>query len=203
MRKFLTKGCRKAPLFDVTGMKTGEYCAPLAPNGIVEVKSRNLCRREGCGTILSFGVPGMKTAEYYSQHAPDGMVDACRRQCKVANTRTGEYCAQHARRKCGVEGYGGREFGPHDSGKETIGNLITSGAKQNTVHPTPTKASRPSGGNRGSRKRVQHQDITFTASKRAVSRGSAGGVGTIPDIDGQISPVKRDFSVKTEVQLSL
>ena len=144
----------------------------------------------------------MKTAEYCSQHAPDEMVHVYSRQCRVANTRTGEYCARHARRTRGVEGYGEREFGPYGSGKETIGNLIKCGAKKNTVHPTP-KASRPSGGNGDSRKRVQHLDITFTASKRTVSRGSAGGVETIPDIDGQTSPVKRDSSVKTEVQLSL
>ncbi|CAM9292433.1 unnamed protein product [Ascophyllum nodosum] len=164
--------------------------------------SRKKCCIESCGTNLSSGRAGMKMVENCSQHTPDGMVDACSKQCRVANTRTG-YCAQHVRRICGVEGYGEKEFGPHDSGKETIGNLITSGAKQNTAHPTPTKASRPSGGSRGSCKRVQHLDITFTASKRAASRGSAGGVGTIPDTDGQTPPVKRDSSVKTEVQLSL
>ncbi|CAN0167349.1 unnamed protein product [Ascophyllum nodosum] len=200
-RNCITEGCGKQPSLGVAGTETAEYCSQHAPDGIVDVKTRKYLTK-GCGKRPLFEVAGTKTGGGCAQHAPDEMVHVYSRQCRVANTRTREYCAQHARRKCGVEGYGKREFGPHGSGKETIGNLITCGAKQNTVHPSP-KASRPSGGNGDSRKRVQHLDITFTASKRTVSRGSAGGVETVPDIDGQTSPVKRDSSVKTEVQLSL
>ena len=102
----------------------------------------------------------------------------------VANTRTAEYCALHARLKYGVEEYRGREVGPHHSGKETIQNVIASGAKP----------SEPSGVSGDSRKRVRHPEITSMASRRAVA---------VPDIHGQNSPVKRSSSVKTEVHLSM
>ncbi|CAM9417554.1 unnamed protein product [Ascophyllum nodosum] len=142
------------------------------------------------------------------------MVDACSRKCRtggcdmypsfaVTNARTAEYCAQHARLQCGVEGYMERKFDPHHFGKEAIGNVIPSGAKHKTVHPPPTKTNPPSGVGRDYRKRVRHPDVMSTASKRAASRGSAGGAGTMPDIEKQKSPVKRDSSVKTEVQLCL
>ena len=55
----------------------------------------------------------------------------------VANARTVEYCSQHARLQCGVEGFREREVGPHHSGKETIGNVIPSGVTHTTVHPPP------------------------------------------------------------------
>ena len=120
----------------------------------------------------------------------------------MANTRTAEYCAQHARLKYGVEGYREGEVDPHHSGTETIGNIIPNGAKHPTVHPRSTTIP-PSEGSQSSRKRARHPEITSTAPMRPISRESAGGAGTMPDIDGQNSPVKRDYSVKTEVQLSL
>ncbi|CAN0317475.1 unnamed protein product [Ascophyllum nodosum] len=113
-----------------------------------------------------------------------------------------EYCAQHARLNCGVEAYGEVEVGPHHSGKETIGNIIPNNAKHQTVHPSAT-TSPPSEGSQGSRKRVRYPETTSAASMRPISRELAGGARTMPDIVGQTSPVKRESSLKTEVQLSL
>ena len=110
---------------------------------------------------------------------------------------------QHARLQLSAERFREREVVPHNAGKETIGDVIPSGAKHTTIHPPPTKSSQPSGVSRDSRKRVRHSEITSTASKRAVARESTAGAVTVPDIDGQKSPVKRDSFVKTEVQLSL
>ncbi|CAN0335088.1 unnamed protein product [Ascophyllum nodosum] len=111
-------------------------------------------------------------------------------------------CAQQTGLNCGVEGYEEREVGPHHSGKKTIGNVLPTGARPTTVHPPHTKTSRSSDGSRGSRKRVRHPEITSTASKRAILREPAGVEGTVPDIDGQKSLVKRNSSVKVEIQLS-
>ena len=191
-----------------------EYCAQHALDGMVNVKRRE-CRTEGCGKRPSFGVAGTKTLVYCARHAPSGMVDACSMKSKtegwfkkqsfgMATSRTTEYCTQHVRLECDAEGCRESEVGPHHSGKETIGNGIPSGGKHETVYyPLPTQASVPSGGSQGSRKRVRHSEITFTTPKRAVARMSAGGAVTIPNIDVQKSPVQRDSSVKTEVQLSL
>ena len=155
-------------------MKTREYCTQHAPDGMVDVKSRK-CRTRGCGTKPSFG---------------------------VGNTRTAEFCAQHASLKCGVGGYREGGFDPHHSGKETIGNIRPNGVKCQTVHP-PANSSPPSEGSQGSRKRERYPEVTSTASMRPISRESAGGAGTMQDIDGQKPPVERDSSVKVEVQLSL
>ena len=197
--KYRTEGCGKQPSFGVTRTSTAEYCARHAPNGMV-----NVCRRkrrtEDCGKQPSFGVLGTKTAEYCAQHAPGGTVNVYNKKCRtegcdkqpsfgVANTRTGEYCVLHARLQYGVEGY---RVAPHHSGKETIHNIIPSGAKP----------SEPSGVSRDSRKQVRHPEITSMASKRAVARVSTAGAGTRPYINGQNSPVKRNSSVKTEVHLS-
>ena len=190
-----------------------EYCAQHAPDEMVDVRSRK-CGNGGCGNKPSFEVVGTKTAEYCAQHALDRMVDVRSRKCRtegcgkkpsfgVAGTKTTEYCAQHARIQRGVEGHREKEVGPHHSGKETIGNVVPSGAKHTTVHLPPTKTSRPSGVNRDSRKRVRNQEITSTTSKRAVARESTAGAVTMPDIDGQKSPVRQNSRVKTEVQLSL
>ena len=141
------------------------------------------------------------------------MVDACRRKRRiggcdegpsfgVTNTRTAEYCAQYARLIYDVEGYREGEADPHHSGKKTIGNILPNGAKHQPVHP-PTTTSHPSEGSKGSRKRVRYPEITSTASMRPTVRESAGGAGSMPDIDGQKSPGKQDASVKAEVQLSL
>ena len=189
-----------------------ECCAQHAPDGMVDVKSRK-CRTEGCGKRPSHGVGGTKTAEYCAQHAPDGMVDVCTKKCRtegcgkkpsfgVTNTRTAEYCAQHARLKCGVEGCREGEVDPHHSGKDIIGNMLPNGAKYQTVHPPATTSPQSEGG-QGSRKRVRHPEFTSTASMRPIPRESAGGAGIMQDRDGQKSPVKRDYSVKAEVQLSL
>ncbi|CAM9859589.1 unnamed protein product [Ascophyllum nodosum] len=138
---------------------------------MVDVKNRK-CRIESCGKQPSFG---------------------------VANSRTVEYCAQHARLQCGVKGYREREIVPYHS----IGNVIPSGAKHTALHLPPTKTNQPSGVSRDSRKRVRYPELTSTASKRAVARESTAGALTVPDIDGQQFPVKRNSSMKTEVQLSL
>ena len=210
-RKCRTKDCGKKPSFGVAGTKMSEYCAQHAPDGMVDTTSRK-CRTEDCGKQRSFGVAGTKIAEYCAQHAPDGMVDVKNKKCKnkgcrrgpsfgVAGTKRAEYCALHAKLKCDVEGYREEEVGPPHSGKETIGNITPNGAKHITVHP-PAITPPASECNRDSRKRVRHPDITSTASKRATSRESAGGAGTMPDANGQNSLVKRDNSVKTEVQLS-
>ncbi|CAN0472959.1 unnamed protein product, partial [Ascophyllum nodosum] len=119
-----------------------------------------------------------------------------------AATKTAEYCAQHARIQLGVEGYREREIGPHHSGKETISNVIPSGAKHLTVLLPPTKTSHPSGVSRDSRKRVRHPEITSTTSKRAVPRESTAGAVTMPDINRRKSPVRQNSCVKTELQLS-
>ncbi|CAN0363554.1 unnamed protein product, partial [Ascophyllum nodosum] len=113
--------------------------------------------------------------------------------------------AQHAILTSGVEGSREREVGPHHSGKETIGNVIPSGAKHITVHPPPTETSQPPGVSRDSYKRVRYPEITSTTSKRAVApaRESIAGAGTLPDVDVKKSPVRRTSSMKTEVQLSL
>ena len=174
-KKCRTANCGKRPYFGVAGTKTGDYCAQHAPEGMVDVKIRK-CRIEGCGKIPYFGVAGTKTVEY---------------------------CAQHTRLQCGVEGFREREVGPHHSEKKPIANVIPSVAKHKSVRPPPTKTSPPSGANRDSLKRVRHVEIASTASKRAVAREPTAGVVTMPDIDGQKSPVKRNSSVKMEVQLSL
>ncbi|CAM9597803.1 unnamed protein product [Ascophyllum nodosum] len=207
------ESCGKRRSFGVAGTKTAEYCAQHAPDGMVDVCSKR-CRTGGCGKQPSFGVTDTKTAEYCAQHAPDGMIDIRSRKCRtegcgkrslfrVAGTKTTEYCAQHARIQRGVEGHREKEVGPRHSGKETIGNVVPSGAKHTTVHLPPTKTSRPSGVSRDSRKRVRHQETTSTTSKRAVARESTAGAVTMPDIHGQKSPVRQISRVKTEVQLSL
>ena len=121
----------------------------------------------------------------------------------MANTRTAEYRAQHTRLQCGAEGFGEREVGSHHSGNKTTANVITSVAKHTSVRPPPTKTSQPSSASRDSPKRARHLEITTTASKGAVAREPTAGVVAMPDIDGQKSPVKRDSSVKMEVQLSV
>ena len=157
----------------MAGTKTGVYCTQHTPDGMVDVKSRK-CRTRGCGRKPSFG---------------------------VGNTRTAEFCAQHARLKRDVEGRREGEVDAHNSGNETIGNTRPNGGKYQIVHPHAR--SPPSEGSRGSRKRERYPEITSTALMQPISRESAGGAGTIQDIDGQQTPFKRSSSVKAEVQLSL
>ena len=118
-------------------------------------------------------------------------MDVCSIKCTSEDCdkqTSAEYCALHARLKCDVEGYR-EEVDPPHSRKETI---------------RPPATTRPSSEcSRGSRKRVRHSEITSMASKRAISRESAGGAVTMLDVDGQKSPVERDNSVKKEVQLAL
>ncbi|CAN0437096.1 unnamed protein product [Ascophyllum nodosum] len=200
-KKCKTEGCGKQPFFGVAGTKTVEYCAHHAPDGMVNVYNIK-CRAEICGKIPSFGVTGTKTADYCAQHAQGGMVNV-KPSFDVTSSRTVEYSAHYARFQGGVEGFRERKVDPHHPGKETIGNVIPSGAKQITVHPSPTSTGQPPGVSWGSRKRVRHTEITSTASTRAVARESTARAVTMPDIDGQKYPVKRNSSVKTEVQLSL
>ena len=197
----------------MAGTKTADCCAQHAPGGMDNVGSRK-CRTESCGNKPSFGVAGTNTLEYCAQHALHGMVDVKRKNWRargcgkepsfeVANARTVEYCAKHARLRCGFEGYRKREVGPQHYGNKIIGNVIPSGVKHMTVHPPTTKTSQPPGVCWSSRKRLRHPEITSTASKRAAALESTAGAVTMPDINGQKSPVKRNSSVKTEVQLSL
>ena len=168
---------------------------------------------DGCGKHPSFGVAGTKTAEYCRQHAPDGMVNVHRKVrlkdsgmisvFKVAVTKTAEYCAQHIRPRCGVGGCGGREIDPNHSGKESIGDASLSSSKHETVHSPPAQASPLSGDSRVSRQRVRHLHDVPTALERAVVLESAVGAVTMPEIEEQKSPVKRDPSVKTEVHVFL
>ena len=151
--------------------------------------------------------------EYCAQHAPDGMVNVYSKKCRtegrgkkpsfcVTNTRTAEYCAQHARLKCGVEGCMEGEVDPHHSGKDIIGNMLPNGAKYESVHPPATTSPQSEGG-QGSRKRVRHPEFTSTASMRPIPRESAGGAGIIQDRDEQKSLVKRDYSVKVGLEVQL
>ena len=193
------ESCGKVPTFVVAGKKTKEYCAKHALDGMVSIKSGK-CRTNVYGKRSLF-----------AQHAPDVYIRKYRTggcgqkpSFEVADSKTAEHCAQHARIQRGVEGCREREFGPHHSGKETIGNVIPSGAKgTTTVYPSPNKKSHPSGVSRDSRKRVRHPEITSTASKRADAQQSTAGAVTMPDIDRQKSPVRRSSGVKMEVQLSL
>ena len=78
-----------------------------------------------------------------------------------------------------------------------------SGSNHKIVHP-PVQASPFSGSSLGSRKRVRYLHNGPTVSKkRAVALESTAGALTMPEIEGQKSPVKRDSSVKTEVHVSL
>ena len=193
------KSCGKFPTYGVAGTKTKEYCAQHALDGMVSIKSRK-CRTDVYGK-----------RSWFAQHAPDIYIRKYRTgRCGkkpsfgVADSKAAEYCAQHARIQRGVEGCREREFGPHHSGKETIGNVIPSGAKgTTTVYPPPNKKIHLSGGSRDSRKRVRHPEITSTTSKRADAQQSTAGAVTMPDIYRQKSPVRRSSCVKMEVQLSL
>ena len=180
-----TEGCGKKPLFGVAGTKTAEYCTQHALDVMVNVINRT-CRTEGCSKHPSFGVAGTKTAKFCAKHALYGMVDVKNRMRKtegssmisafeVAGTNAAEHCVQHNRPRYGVEGYKGRGIGPNSR----------------------------SGGSRGSRKRERYIESMPTALKGAVVLDSAAGVVTMPKIDGQKPPVKRDTSVKTEVHISL
>ena len=207
-RKCRTEGRGKIPSFGVAGTKTSEYCARHAPDEMVNVCGRK-SRTEGCGKRPLFRVAATQTVEYCARHA----ADACSRKFRtggcgkkpsfgVAATQTAKYCAQHARIQRGVEGYSEREVGPHHSGKETISNVIPSGAKHVAVLLPPTKTSHPSSVSRDSRKRVLHPKITSTTSKRSVTRESTAGAGILPDVERRKPPVRQNSCVKTELQLS-
>ena len=210
-KKCRNESCGKIAAFGVAGTKTAEYCTQHAPDGMINVRYR-MCRTTGCSKRPSFGVAVTNTVEYCKQHAPYGMVNVHRKRrtedsgtisaLKVADTKTDEQCAQHNMSRCGVEGCRRKWIGPNHSGKETIGDASPIGSKHETVHSPTALASPLSGGNRVSRKRVQHPHNMPTALKRAVILESVAGAVTMPEIEGQKSPVKRDSSVKTEVQLS-
>ena len=210
-KKSRIESCGKYPSFGVASTKTVESCARRAVDEMVDVISKR-CRTEACIKFPSYRVAGTKTAQCCAQHAPVGMVHVKSRKYRskgygkqpsfgVADVNPAKYCTQHVRLWCGVKGYKEREVGPHYSGDETIGKVIQSDGEKTVVHPPPTRASALSGGRRVFRKRVRHPDVLPTASKRAVARMSAGTV-TMPNIDGETFPVKRDSSVKIQVQLS-
>ena len=212
-RKCRTKGCSKQPSFGVAGTKTAEYCTQHALDGTTNVITIK-CRPKGCCKQAYFGVTGTEMAEVCANHAPDGMVNVEDSLCRVEDsgmitafgvegTKTTEYCAQHNWPRCGVEGCRRRGVGPNHSGKGTIGDASPIDSKHKTVHSPPAQASPLSDGSCISCDQVQHPHNVPTALKRAVFLESAAGAVTMPEIEGQKSPVKRDPSVKTEVHISL
>ena len=137
-RKCRTESCGVKPSLGVAGTETAKYCTQHAPEGMVKVYNKK-CKTETCGKKLSFGVAATKMAQCCTQNAPEGMVKVYNKTCRtktcgkepsfgVTNTRTAVYYAQHATLPCGVDEYREREVSPHHSGKETIGNVIPSGA---------------------------------------------------------------------------
>ncbi|CAN0100869.1 unnamed protein product [Ascophyllum nodosum] len=223
-RKCRNEGCGKCPVFGMAGTKTAEYCVQHAPGGMVNVWDRK-CKSEGCGKQPSFGVAGTKTVEYCAQHASAGMVNVRNRKSRtegfgkrpslgVAGTKTAEYGSQHApdaminvrsSGKFSSGEYRKRETFPPHSTEETIVNSSPGGVKRKTVYSTPDISSAPSNGSRDYRRRARQRDIVSAAASRALAGESAAGSVTMPVIDRQQlqSPVTRDSSVKTEVQLSL
>ncbi|CAN0128961.1 unnamed protein product, partial [Ascophyllum nodosum] len=143
-----------------------------------------------------FGEAGTKTAEYCTQHALDGIVNVHRKVrtedpsmisvFRVGDIKRDEYCAQHNRLRCGIEGCRGRLIDPNLSWKEINGAASSSGSKHKTVHPPPAQASPFSGSSRGSRKRVRYLHNGPTVSKkRAVALESTAGALIMPEIEGQ------------------
>ena len=142
------------------------------------------------------------------------MINVCHRKCSsegygkqssfgVAGTRMAEKCAQHTRPSCGVEGCRGQDIVPHYSGKEIISDVSPDGVKRTAVGIFPTQTSPPSDGSWDSRERERHFDLMSTASTGAVAGKLAAGAVKTPEIDGQKSSIRRNSSVKTEVQVSL
>ena len=168
-----------------------EYCAQYAPDRMVDVKPRKR-KAEGWGKRPSFGVAGTTTVEYCAQYAPDGIVDVKPRNPRSQSQVRQQWSTPHSTLRTGWSTWYAKRK-----------SLVTypSGATVTTFQPPPTHASPPSDASRGSRKRVRRPENTCTYSKRVVARQSTGGAVTMPDIDGQKSPVRRDYSVKTEVQL--
>ena len=121
----------------------------------------------------------------------------------VVGTKPAECCAQHNRPRCGVEGCRGRGIDPNHSGKKTIDNASLSGSKHEAMNSPSVQANPLLGGSRGSRKRVRYLHNKPTALKRAVALEPAAEALTMPEIEGQKSPVMRDFSMKTEVHVSM
>ena len=211
-KRCTTQGCGKEPSFGVAGTKTVECCTQHVPDGIIN--GRNIkCTTEGCDKEPSFGVAGTKMAKYCTQHAQDGMVDVMREICTakesgmicsfgVAGTKTAEHCAQHNMPRCGVKECRGRGIAPNLSGKDTNGDASPIGSKHKTVHSPPAQASPLSGGSWGSLKRGRYLHNVPTALKRAVILWSTAVARTMPEIEGQKSPIKRNYSVKTGVQVS-
>ncbi|CAM9248632.1 unnamed protein product [Ascophyllum nodosum] len=112
----------------------------------------------------------------------------------------------YSRSSCGIEGYRRRETCPTLSTEETFFNSTpSSGVKRKSVHHSLDIESGPSNGSVSSYKRARQMDIASVTSSRGVAGESAAGAVTIPVVDKQQlhSPVTRDSSVKTEVQLSL
>ena len=211
-RKCIVEGCSKQPSFGVVGTRNAEFCAQHARDGMVNVKDR-MCTTEGCGKRPSFGVEGTKTAEYCPRHAPYGMVNVrSKRRTEdsgmissfgVVGTKPAEYCAQHNRPRCGVERCRGRGIDPNHSGKETIDDASLSGSKHEALNSPPAQVNPLLGGSRGFRKRVRYLHNKPTALKQAVALEPAAREVALQEIEGQKSLVKQDFSVKTEVHVSM
>ena len=205
------EGCGKIAAFGVSGTKTLKYCRQHALDGMINVRGKT-CGTEGCGKQPSFGAVGTKMAEYCTQHALDGMVNVHRKvrtedsgmisAFKVADMKMDG--AQDKILGCGIEGCRGRWIDTNLSGKEINGAACSIGSKHESVHPPPTQASPFSGSSRGSRKRVRYPpNVPTVLKKQAVALESTAGALHMPGIEGQKSPVKQDYFVKTEVHVSL
>ena len=55
---------------------------------MVDAKSKK-CRTEGCGKGAFFGVADSKTMEYCAQHAPGGMINVRSRKCRSSTSGAG------------------------------------------------------------------------------------------------------------------
>lgn len=100
------QGCTKFSSYGFAEVKTAQFCAQHAKDGMVEEK---ICAHEGCDKKASFGVAGGKTAQFCCQHAQDGMVKVSSKKCAhqgctkgpsfgVAGGKTAHFCSQHAKR---------------------------------------------------------------------------------------------------------
>ena len=76
-RKHISEGCKRVPFFAVTGTNTAGYCAPYAPDRMVNVNSRK-CGTEDCGKMPWFEMANTRAAEYCAQHASG--IGGCKRR---------------------------------------------------------------------------------------------------------------------------
>ena len=207
-----TAGCGKRAAFGVARTNTTEYCRQHALGGMVNVRYR-MRRTADSIKLPSFGVAGTKTAEYCRQHEPYRMANVYRKRITEDSSITSALLPRsksqirkwtsNVRSTLGqgvVSKGAGTDTNHH--GKESNGAASPSGSKHKTVHSPPAQSSPFSGSSRGSRKQVRHLHNMPTALVRAVALESGGGAVTMPETEGQKSPVKQDY-MKTEVHVSV